>query len=73
MKSERFETISPIIDRYHPDASDAEKAAMTVELRNYLAVLYRIFCRVESEERLEPDSRDSGNDAMLGVIKPPNS
>lgn len=73
MKSERFETVSPIIDRYHPDASDAEKAVMTIELREYLGVLYRIFCRLEAEERLDPDSLDSGDDDMLGVAKPPKS
>lgn len=71
MKEDRIETISPIIDRCCPDLSDAEKSALTVELREYLTVLYRIYCRLDVQELLDRDSRDSDDDDILGVAKIP--
>lgn len=49
--------ISPLIEHWMPDASEEDKRRATVNFRNYLAVAYRIFERLEAEGKL-PEPRD---------------
>lgn len=44
--------IAEIVQHFMPDASDEELKQATVNFRAYLAVLYRIFLRLEAEGRL---------------------
>jgi 2,3-bisphosphoglycerate-independent phosphoglycerate mutase len=45
--------IAEIVRYFMPDASDEELKEATVNFRAYLAVLYRIFLRLEAEGRLD--------------------
>ena len=44
--------IAEIVRYFMPDASDDELKEATVNFRAYLAVLYRIFLRLEADGRL---------------------
>ena len=44
--------IAEIVRYFMPDASDEELKEATVNFRAYLAVLYRVFLRLEAEGRL---------------------
>jgi hypothetical protein len=52
--------ISPLVERLLPNASPAEKIDATENVRTYVAVLYRVFCRLESESQL-PGRRDKND------------
>lgn len=56
--------ISPLVERLLPNASPADKIDATENLRAYVAVLYRIFCRLESE-RKPPGGRDKKAKAAM--------
>lgn len=45
--------IADIVRHWMPDASEAELKEATVNFREYLAVIYRIFLRLEAENRLD--------------------
>ena len=45
--------IAEIVRHWMPNASDEELKEATVNFRAYLAVLYRIFLRLEAEGRLD--------------------
>lgn len=45
--------IADIVRHWMPDASEDELKEATVTLREYLAVIYRIFLRLETENRLD--------------------
>lgn len=45
--------IADIVRHWMPDASEDELKEATVNLREYLAVIYRIFLRLETENRLD--------------------
>jgi hypothetical protein len=42
--------IAEVIRHWMPHASEDRQKAATVNLRGYLAVIYRIACRLEAEE-----------------------
>lgn len=52
MKTEITE-IAEIVRHWMPEASDEELKEATVNFRAYLAVIYRIFLRLEREGRLD--------------------
>jgi len=52
MKTETPE-IAEIVRNLMPDANEEDLKEATVNFRAYLAVLYRIFLRLESEGRLD--------------------
>lgn len=45
--------ISPLIRKWHPDATDAELRTYTYEFRGFLKVLYEVFERLDREGELE--------------------
>jgi hypothetical protein len=45
--------IADIVRHWMPDASEDELREATINLREYLAVIYRIFLRLEAENRLD--------------------
>jgi hypothetical protein len=45
--------IADIVRHWMPDASEDELKEATVNFREYLAVIYRIFLRLEAENRLD--------------------
>lgn len=53
-----------IIDRYMPNASEAEREEARENLRAYLAVVLRIAARVESEEKLQCPIRVNPDSAV---------
>jgi hypothetical protein len=57
-KREPIPEIATVVRRWMPDASDAELKEATINLRCYLAVVYRIFLRLEAEGKL-PEPRDN--------------
>ena len=58
--------IAEIVRYFMPDAGDEELKEATVNFRAYLAVLYRIFLRLEAEGRLD-EIRDfpENNDKVI--------
>ncbi len=56
MKTEIPE-VADIVRRWMPDASEEELKEATVNFRDYLAVIYRIFLRLESEGKLDQIKR----------------
>ena len=52
-KFKELPEIAEIVRYFMPDASDDELKEATVNFRAYLAVLYRIFLRLEAEGRLD--------------------
>lgn len=60
--------IAEIVRYFMPEASDNELKEATVNFRAYLAVLYRIFLRLEAEGRLDeirdfPENNDKVNES----------
>jgi len=51
-KRKTIPEIAEVVRHWMPDANEEELKAATVNLRNYLAVIYRIVLRLESEGRL---------------------
>ncbi len=45
--------IAEIVRHWMPDASEEELKEATVNFREYLGVIYRIFLRLEAENRLD--------------------
>lgn len=45
--------IAEIVRHWMPDANEDELREATINLREYLAVIYRIFLRLEAENRLD--------------------
>lgn len=45
--------IADIVRHWMPEASEDELKEATVNFREYLAVIYRIFLRLEAENRLD--------------------
>ena len=45
--------IADIVRHWMPDASEDELKEATVNFREYLAVIYRIFLRLEAENKLD--------------------
>lgn len=64
--------ISPLIERWHPNATIEEKKQYTEEFRAFLMVLYGVFERCDREGLLNGDSRNSGSDGRVesGNSKP---
>ena len=62
--------ISPLIEKWHPHATLDEQRQYTQEFRAYLAVLYRIFLRLDAEGFFAADSRESDRDAMVESDNP---
>lgn len=65
-ENQNIPEIAEIVRHWIPDASDEELKEATVNFRAYLAVLYRIFLRLEAENRLDeicdfPDINDRVN------------
>ena len=55
--------VAEIVRYWMPDASEEELKEATVNFREYLGVVYRIFLRLENEDRLDeirdfPDRND---------------
>lgn len=71
MNQERAKSISPIVDHYWPDLDDAAKERMTEVLRPYFRVHYEIYCRLDRDGLLNPDSPDSEESDRLGVAENP--
>jgi hypothetical protein len=65
MKTERADTISPIIDLLHPTLSDVEKVQLTVDLRVHIAALYAWYCRLDADGLLDPDSPEIEDSVRL--------
>jgi hypothetical protein len=51
-KKKPIPEIAEAVRLWMPDASEEEQKQATVNLRNYLAVIYRIVLRLEAEGRL---------------------
>nr|SPS05224.1 protein of unknown function [Candidatus Nitrotoga fabula] len=49
--------VADIVRHWMPDASEEELREATVNFRNYLAVIYRIFLRLEREGKLDQIQR----------------
>jgi len=45
--------IADIVRHWMPDASEDELREATINLREYLSVIYRIFLRLEAENKLD--------------------
>ncbi len=65
-ENQNIPEIAEIVRHWMPNASDEELKEATVNFRAYLAVLYRIFLRLEAENRLDeicdfPDINDRVN------------
>jgi len=45
--------IADIVRHWMPEASEDELKEATINFREYLAVIYRIFLRLEAEDRLD--------------------
>jgi len=58
------DNISPLVERLLPNATPADKIDATENVRAYVAVLYRIFCRLESEGQL-PGRRDKNDEPVM--------
>lgn len=58
------DNISPLVERLLPNANPTEKIDATENMRAYVAVLYRIFCRLESEGKL-PGRRDKNDEPAM--------
>lgn len=67
MAEESNDKISPFIERAAPQLPQAEKEALSEDLRAYFAVLLRIYERQEAEGLLGPDSSDSDSGDTLRV------
>jgi len=52
-ENQNIPEIAEIVHHWMPDASEDELKEATVNFRAYLAVLYRIFLRLEAEGRLD--------------------
>lgn len=65
-ENQNIPEIAEIVRHWMPDASDEELKEATVNFRAYLAVLYRIFLRLEAEGRLH-EIRDfpENNDKVI--------
>ncbi len=57
-KREPIPEIATVVRRWMPNASDEELKEATINLRRYLAVVYRIFLRLEAEGKLS-EPRDN--------------
>lgn len=57
--------ISPLVRKWMPDASETELIEATENLRRYLGVVYRIYCRLKEEGKL----LRSGGDGDVGTKK----
>jgi len=60
--------IAEIVRHWMPDASEEELKEATINFREYLGVIYRIFLRLEAEDRLDeirdfPDISDKVNES----------
>lgn len=67
-ENQNIPEIAEIVRYWMPDASDEELKEATVNFRAYLAVLYRIFLRLEAEGRLDdirdfPENSDKVNES----------
>lgn len=51
--NEEIPEIAEIVRHWMPDSSDEELKEATINFREYLGVIYRIFLRLESEGRLD--------------------
>jgi hypothetical protein len=65
MTKQNIPEVSPLIEKWHPQATLEEQRQYTQEFRAYLAVLYRIFLRLDAEGYFAADSRESAPDAMV--------
>lgn len=54
--------VAELIKHWMTDASEADQIEATENLRRYLAVMYRIFLRLEAEGKLPPLKKDAGPD-----------
>ena len=61
-KRETITDISIVVRLWMPDASDEELKEATTRLRRYLAVVYEIYLRLESEGRF-PLTRDNSKES----------
>lgn len=61
-KREPIPEIATVVRRWMPEASDEELKEATINLRRYLAVVYRIFLRLEAEGKLPKPRDNSGED-----------
>jgi hypothetical protein len=59
--------VAEIVRHWMPEATDEELKQATVNLRNYLVVVYRIFLRLEAKSR-PPRARDNSSisDRVIG-------
>lgn len=65
--------IAEIVRHWMPNASEEELKEATVNFRAYLAVLYRIFLRLEAEGRLDeirdfPENNDKVNESKPDAV-----
>lgn len=60
-KREPIPEIATAVRRWMPNASDEELKEATINLRRYLAVVYRTFLRLEAEGKL-PEPRDNSDE-----------
>ena len=72
MDTERAKHISPLVDHYWPDLDDAAKTEMTAVLRPYFRAHYEVYCRMDRDGLLGPDSPNSEGSGRLGVAKHPS-
>lgn len=61
--------ISPLIEKWHPDATREEQVTYTDELRAMLLGIYRVFERADAEGRF-PDSPESGSHDIVESVNP---
>ncbi len=52
-ENQNIPEIAEIVRHWMPDASEDDLKEGTINLREYLAVIYRIFLRLEAENRLD--------------------
>ena len=72
MDKKRIAIISPLVDHYRPDLSDAEKAELTIALRPLLRIMFDIYCRMDREGLLEPDSLETESDDIVESVNQKN-
>jgi hypothetical protein len=59
MAKQDIPTISPLIQKWHPNMTPAEQRAATADLRHFLGTLMDAYEALKREGRLPPDSEES--------------
>ena len=69
--SEPIPEIAEIVQNWMPNASEDELKAATINLRDYLAVVHRIFLRLDAENK-NLDARARDNSSISDTVEATN-